>query len=293
MNYLEDLILRQLTRQDHYDEIVTAMRNSGGNGGNVTTQTLSGNTSELDISRILEVLGDIRSGIKALSGGINALNEDKVNILNASILLPRGATGQVITVGVTPVRIIDGANPTAYIILNPLAVTSPSTGTLQVSTAVTGAGDTTVVPLGVGNYNDLHLYLRVLAINASGIYNFFALTKDPVTGLWFKSQTIFQNISAVDSYYAYLGRLGVASNFAVSWEKVSGTGMTFSIGYVLKDGQPGDSTGLSSTIYLGNQDVNTNGFPLLEGTSKIFFPTSGTDLYAIATATTSINIYKF
>jgi hypothetical protein len=289
MTYLEDLVLRQLTRSDHYDEIIAAMRNQGA----TLTQTPSGGMSELDVSRILGRLGDINTSLERLT------SNNEVNVSNASILLPRGATGQVIQVGTIPVKIIDGTNPTAYIILNPLGVTSPSTGTLVASGAVTANGDSTANPLGVGNYNDLHLYISLSNIDTTAVWQLIGLSKDPLTGSWFDSQVLVDDIGSIytSSYslYRYIGRFGVSSQFAVRWKKVSGTsfGFTFSIGYVLKDGQPGSATGLSSTVYLGNQNVNTNGFPLLEGVSKIFYPTDETDLYAVANTSTPINVYKF
>lgn len=218
---------------------------------------------------------------------------ENVNILASTQVLDRGLIGRAVTVGTTPVKIIDAQFLRGYLLLNPSAIVgTTATGTVLASGAQTAAGNTQASSLGVSNYRDLHIFLDVTAASGGASLDIIAQAKDPVSGEWFDVQQIYTEIVATGRHYVNVGGLGVASDFAIRWT-VSAGSITFSVGFVLKDGLPGGSTGISNTIYLGNDGVTpTAGFPLLEGQQKSFYFKQNTELYAVANQSLTLNIFE-
>lgn len=214
------------------------------------------------------------------------------NILVAEKLIERGMVGRAVTIGTTPTPIIQSKFARMYKILNPsLSVGLTNSGTLFASTSRVAGGPTASVSLGVANYDNIHLFLDVSVI-AAGAVVIDALTLDPISGLYAITQLdIFTSPTTVSTNYAYLGGLGVGTDFEVQYTTTGTT--TFSVGYVLKDGLPGTGSGLAKTIYLGNSSVTTQaGMPLLEGDSMSMFLGENAELWAIATSSLEIRVFE-
>lgn len=217
---------------------------------------------------------------------------DNSDIMVAEKVLERGMTGRSVTVGTSPTRIIQAQFMRGYKILNPsLSVGLTSSGTLFSSTSRAAGGPTVSVSIGVANYVNIHLFLDITAI-AAGAVVIDALTLDPVSGLYAVTQSdLFGSPTTVSTNYAYLGALGVGTDFEVQYTTTDTT--TFSVGYILKDGLSGTGSGLSKTIYLGGPGVSTvSGYPLLEGQSIPLFLRENAELWAVATSSLDIRIFE-
>ena len=216
------------------------------------------------------------------------------DILASINVLDKGLIGRAVTVGTTATRIIQAQFLRGYRILNPSTIVGTTAfGTLLTSASRSATGNTQADSLGVANYRDLHLFLNVTAVPGGGAtldINTQAL--DPASLNWVSIQNIFTGITSTGTYYANVGSLGLTTDFAIAWTISSGN-FTFSIGYVLKEGLPGTSNGISKTIYIGNSGVTTNsGFPLLEGQSLPFFLRENTELWAIAAESLELRIFE-
>lgn len=221
---------------------------------------------------------------------------DSTHISAATMVLDRGLIGRSITIGTTPIRIIQSQFLRGYIIMNPsLIVGGTAVGTLVASASRTAAGNTQATPLGVANYRDLHLFLNVTAVaGATPTLNIYSQSQDPVSLNWADTQLLYTDIAATGTYYANPGSLGLSTDFALRWE-IAGVGadFTFSIGYVLKEGLPGTGAGVGKTLYLGNSGVTVNsGFPLLEGQSRSFFLRENTELWAVANTSLDLRVFE-
>lgn len=215
----------------------------------------------------------------------------------ATLVVTRGMIGRNISIGTTPVRVIQSQFLRGYIITNVTpSVGLTTTGTILGSAlrAASSSGTTQTNPTGVASYREMKLFLNISA-SGTGVVNVDAQTKDPLSGTWITTQSdIFSSPSAVGGYYADLGSLGVDSDFAVSWSVSSAGSSTFSIGYILKDGLSGSSAGLSNTIYLGGMGVtSTAGYPLSEGSDLKLFFAPNAELWAVSNIPSGINLRIF
>ncbi len=230
------------------------------------------------------------------TGGLLKVIADNTGILVDINTIRHGLVGRAITVGITPTRIIQNQFKRAYIIMNPsLVIGTTAYGTLAASAVRTVDGNTQASPLGVANYRDMHLFLNVSAIaGASPSVDFYAQALDPVTLTWFDTQQIWSAIGSVGANYINIGGLGLSTDFAVRWDLSAGTtSITFSIGYVLKEGLPGTGAGVGKTIYLGNSGVTSvAGFPLLEGQSRAFYMEENVELWAVAGASLDLRVFE-
>lgn len=225
-----------------------------------------------------------------MSGLLNRIAGD-TGVIASTVLLRRGLLGRTITVTTTPTLIINAEYLRGYIILNPNELAgSTAAGTLLASAVRSATGSSSA--LGVANFLAGHYYLDITNISAAGTLTITLETLDPVSGLWATSQVIFSAVGTVGTYYAYVGEQGTATDVRVSWSVSVGT-ITFSIGYVLKNGLIGTSSGISQTIYLGGPGVTTtSGFPLLNGQNQRFFLQENLQLWAVANATLPLKIFE-
>lgn len=223
----------------------------------------------------------------------------QLSAFSATQVLKRTMIPRSITIGTTPTQVILSKSLKGYLILNQssaLASGTPSTGTLLASAARSADGNSQSSPLGVANYSSAHLYLDITA-NTGGTIDIYIQSQDPASGNWCDSGLIFANtdtLSAVGTYYAYIGSNGLASQLAARWDVLTAGTFTFSIGYVLKDALPGSSAGVARTVYLGsNNGVTTaSGFPLLEGQSWAFYMEQNSELWAVAQTSTILNVLE-
>ena len=211
----------------------------------------------------------------------------KRNIVARSITLAANVAQQVIF-NQLPLR--------GFIVLNPasaLAGGITSFGTVLASAArVVGSSNTQLSSLGVANFSDLHLFLNVSNIAAGGTVTIDAQAVDPVSSNWANTQRVFDAIAATGTYYGELGQLGCTTDFAINATVATNT-VTFSVGYVLKNGLPGTSTGGLRTIYLGGPNVTiVSGLPLLEGQSWTFYMDENVQLWAISPSNVLLNIFE-
>jgi len=204
-------------------------------------------------------------------------------------------TARPVTITTTPTQIVDGKFARGYIFLNPTPVNSlTGSGAVLASTAVAalGSGNTQANPLGVASFLNLTLFLNITAGTSTITIN--AQSQDPVSLNWVTTQTPFNLVSGVGTYYASLGALGVDTSFAISYTAGAGTGVTFSVGYVLKNGLPGGTTGVSNAVFLGNGGVTTtSGFPLLEGQTRTFYFRPNVRLFGVSNAASGVTISVF
>jgi len=214
------------------------------------------------------------------------------NILSSVATLKRGLFGRTITVTTTPQLIAVAEYLRGYIFLNPNELAgATSAGTLLASALRSGTGSSST--LGVANFMEGHYYLNITAVNGGGNLTLNLETLDPASGQWVVAQTLFSIApAAVGTSYAYVGALGTATDARVSWD-ISAGDVTFSVGFVLKNGLIGTSSGLSQTIYLGGAGVTVeSGFPLLNGQSEKFFMEENVQLYAVANADLPLKIFE-
>lgn len=217
------------------------------------------------------------------SGLVNRIAND-VGAIASTFVLDRGLIGRQVLVPSTPVLIARAQFLRGYRFLNPaLSVGLTTAGTLLSSTALSNAvSPFTTSVLGVGNYKTLRLVLNVSNFSGAGPVVFDAQTLDPVSAsTYVTTQTVF-NVTANGNFYANLGDFGVDTDFRVNITIPVGTTLTASIGFILKDGLEGTSSGAAQTIYIGSAGVTPDsGFPLLSGKSESFFLRENTELYAV------------
>ena len=223
---------------------------------------------------------------------------ENTGIMISSQVIERGLVGRTLSIGTTPVKIIDGLFSRGYIILNPSSVSGAltSAGTILASAlhAALATGNTDGAALGVANYRNIKLFLDISA-SGGGTVEIDIKSQDPVSNNWVVTQSdIFNAPSAIETYYADLGALGLDNSFAIDFTIGAGGDSTFSIGFVLKDGLNGTSSGLSNTIYLGSADVKVaTGLPLLEGQKEKLWARDNTTLYAVSAVSGGTDISVF
>ncbi len=224
--------------------------------------------------------------------------DDNVDILTMLSTVSRGFSARVFSVTTAPVQIVDGRFLRGYLFVNPSASAGlTTTGTMFASAARTVLGSPyTSVEVGTANFRNAAFFIDVTVFGAGSLIAVDLQTQDPVTNNWATAQAnIFPAaaITAVGTYYANVGNVGIDLNMRLV-ANLTVAGSTFSIGYMLKDGLPGSSSGLARTIYLGDANVNaTTGFPLLEGQtlSKFFRP--NTTLFAVSAVSAGTELRVF
>lgn len=226
------------------------------------------------------------------SGALVSKIANDTGMLVATQSIDRGLIGRSVTVGTDPVRIIQATYPRAYIIMNPsLIVGGTAVGTIAASALRAVDGNSQADAIGVANYRDLHLFLDVTA-TAAGTLDVYAQALDPVSLNWADTQLLYSGIATTGTFYANPGSLGLATDLALRWV-ITGGSLTFSIGYVLKEGLPGTGAGVGKTLYIGNSGVSVEaGFPLLEGQSRAFFMKENTELWAVANTSLDLRVFE-
>jgi len=242
------------------------------------------------------------SGISAsgevpqLPGGGNDLSGliKDVHSIAGTVVLRRGLIGRVELITSTPRLIISQQEDEGrgYLLLNPAGVVGlTAKGTLVASTALVGATTLQSASLGVANYKTGKLFTGMTFSAGVGPVTVDIQTLDPVTGLWFISQTL--SFAATENRYTDFGTLGIDTDLSVLVTVPAGTTVTLTVGFVLKDGLDGTSTGVTQTIFMGGPGVSTvAGYPLLSGKERPFYLMENVQLYAV-TAGPSLNMNIF
>jgi hypothetical protein len=234
--------------------------------------------------------GILPNGSQDLTGLIT-----DVHSIAGTLVLRRGLIGRVVTITSTPQLIISQQElgGRGYLLLNPAGVVGlTAKGTLVSSTTLVGATTLQTSSLGVANYKTLKLFINATFVAGAGPVTFDFETLDPVTGtVQFISQTI--SLVATALSYTDLGTLGVDTDFSILVTVPAGTTITFTIGFVLKDGLDGTSAGVTQTIFTGGPAVSSvAGYPLLSGKERAFYLMENVQLYAV-TAGPNLNMNIF
>lgn len=228
---------------------------------------------------------------------IAAIRED-VHILVATQVIERGLLAQQFTVTTVPQKIVDGRFLRGYIFMNPtppIGLTAFGTvfgSSLQLALAT---GNSQASPIGVASFNTMALFLNISA-STGGTVKIDLQSQDPISLNWATTQTdIFALPSAVGTYYANVGSLGIDRAMAAVFTIGAGGNSTFSLGYILKDGLPGGGSGLSNTIFIGGDaSVNSQtGFPVTEGQQLKLFCRPNTQLYAVSLIAAGVTLTMF
>ena len=237
------------------------------------------------------------------SGGVSPANERDVLLktigkdlhsIAGTLTLSNGLLGRVVTLTSTPQLILSPQYDRGYLLLNPAGTTGlTSSGTLMASQQVVGAGANTLSSeIGVANYNTMRFFLEITFDAGVGPVPFTLQSKNPVTGTYIDTQVVF-NPAATSTLYASVGTLGIDTDMRMKVVVPVGTTVTFSVGYVLKDGLPGTTAGVSQTVYIGGPGVNAvSGYPILNGQEKQFWLFQNTQIWGV-TAGGSLNLNIF
>lgn len=218
-----------------------------------------------------------------------------VHAIAGTVTLRRGLIGRIEEITSTPKLIINQQEigGRGYLLLNPAGVVGlTAKGTLLASTNLVGATTLQTGSLGVANYKTARLFFNVDFLAGAGPVTFEIQTLDPVSGLWFTSQT--ESFNADANRYVDIGALGVDTDLAITITVPVGTTITTSIGFVLKDGLEGTSAGVTQTIFVGSSGVSSvAGYPLLSGKERALYLMENVQLYAVtAGPTLSMNIFE-
>jgi hypothetical protein len=211
-------------------------------------------------------------------------------------VLRRGLLGRVETITSVPRLIIEQReiDGRAYLLLNPAGVVGlTASGTIFSTQTAIGATTVTSGILGVANYKTARFFVVATFVAGAGPVTFDLQTADPVTGVFITSQTIF-NLVATGNAYANVGDLGIDVDAQIFVTVPVGTTITFSMGFVLKDGLDGTSAGASQTIFIGGAGVSpVSGYPLLSGKEKPFYIEENVLLYAVTSGPNlDMNIFE-
>ena len=207
-------------------------------------------------------------------------------------MITQGITARSVTIASTPTLVIRAPRDRAYTIINPTASIGLTTSAILMNpTAIAVAGNTQATPLGVANYDSLHLFLSVAS--ASGlILNVISQVRSPINNGWIDVQDVYpSNITGNSEFYFNLGNFGIVGEFAVRWT-ITGS-CVLAVGYTLKGGLGGSSGGISNTIYLGNSGVTIqSGYPILEGQWRDFYLAENAELWAVSLNTIIVNVIE-
>lgn len=242
--------------------------------------------------------GGVGGGPGMLPNGMQDLSEmvKDVHSLAGTVVLRRGLLGRVVSVTSTPTLIVNQqeVGGRGFLLLNPAGVVGlTAKGVLISSTTLVGATTLLSGDLGVANYKTAKIFINCIAIAGGGTVTFDIQTLDPVSGtVWMISQTIA--VATATGFYADIGTLGVDTDLSVNVTVPAGTTITFTVGFVLKDGLDGTSAGVTQTIFLGAAGVSsTAGCPLLSGKEKSLYIMENVQLYAVtAGPTLNMNVFE-
>lgn len=209
------------------------------------------------------------------------------NYFTDVLILTRPLRCATITVGTTPTLIIKPPHEFPYLVVNPELSIGITSSYQLFNGTMSGAGDTTSSPIGVANFINANFFANVTS--ASGSYDVYLMTKDPISGAWADVQVIF-TLNAPGVFYTTVGQIGVVTDMAIRWE---GTGtVTCSISTVLKGGMAGSPAGVSRVIFLGDSLVTPEtGLPLFEGQDRLIFPMYDVSVYAVAYTPIPIKVF--
>lgn len=245
--------------------------------------------------------GLILDHLKSMAGIWHAIKRH-TGILAQAITLRPGFSAKVYTVTTTPQRVFVSAQDKVILLVNPAVSAGLTTsGTLLASAIRGGTGNTTASPLSVGNFMTLRLFLDITVTGGgTNTIQIDLRSRDPLTLNWAGGVTgfpvqndVFGLPSAVGTYYANVGQVGIDLSFAIAYTVAAGT-PTWSLAYLLKDGLPGSGAGAAQTIYLSGSDAvnSTSGFAILEGTEKAFFVPRDTEIWVVSTGSVTLKILE-
>jgi hypothetical protein len=210
--------------------------------------------------------------------------------------LGNGFFPRSITITTTPTEIIRANRvPRGYILLNANQSVSGVVTTVTVFPAgnVFPVAVTPSAAINVSAFGGAVYMLNVTEATA-GLTNVALQSQDPISGNWVTVQNDIFGFgvgpAAVGTYHANVGAQGTDSQ-ARLLVTVTGDTMTGSISAQLKPALAATFAG--SAIFLGNEDVNTTiGYPLLSGGKEVLYMKENTPLFAIAVASTTLNIFE-
>lgn len=211
-------------------------------------------------------------------------------------VLRRGLIGRVESITNVPKLIINQQEEggRGFLLLNPAGVVGlTSKGVLVPSQQLVGATTLQSASLGVANYKTAKLFINATFNAGAGPVTFDIESLDPVTGtVQFISQTL--SMTTTGQLYANLGTLGIDTDLSVLITVPVGTTITVAIGFVLKDGLDGTSSGVTQTIFVGPSGVSSvAGYPLLSGKERPFYVMENVQLWAVtAGPTLNMNIFE-
>lgn len=246
--------------------------------------------------------GMYSGGMPGLPGGVPGIDyiqgiASDVHAIAGITLLSVGLLGRIVSITSSPQIVADCLflGGRGYLFLNPAGTVGlTASGTLIAATgALAGAQTVTSAVLGVANYNTARFFVNATFTAGAGPVTFDIQTKNPVTGLFVTTQTVF-NLTATGTGYANVGTLGVDTDLQMLVTIPVGTTINFSVGYVLKDGLEGTSTGIAQTIFLGGSGVAAqSGYPVLSGKERSFYLKENTKVYAVTGGPTlNMNVFE-
>lgn len=220
-----------------------------------------------------------------------------VHAIAGVYVLRRGLLGRVETITSTPRLIIlqQEAEGRGYLLLNPAGVVGlTAVGTLFPSTNLVGATTRLSGSVGVANFKTARFFVNATFGAGVGPVSFDLQSLDPASGTFITTQTVF-SLTATGTAYADVGTNGIDTDFQMLVTVPVGTTITFTVGYVLKDGLEGTSAGVSQTIFFGGAGVNpSSGYPLLAGKERAFYFEENVSLYAVTSGPNlDMNIFEF
>lgn len=222
---------------------------------------------------------------------------EDVHSIAGVFVLRRGLLGRVETITSVPRLIIQCQEfgGRGYLLLNPAGVVGlTAQGTVFSSTTLLGPTSLASGVLGVANYNTGRFTVNATFTAGVGPVTFDLQTLDPVDGVtWITTQTIF-NLAATGTAYANVGNMGIDVDARILVTVPAATTITFTVGFVLKDGLDGTSAGASQTIFVGGAGVSpVSGYPLLAGKEKPFYFMENVTLYAVTSGPNlDMNIFE-
>jgi hypothetical protein len=223
---------------------------------------------------------------------IRRIMENSDILIKTQAVVERGFIARNYNITTVPTRIIQARYMRGYILINPAEESAgggsapfvSSTLLASATRLAAASGNTQATPVSVANYRTGVLFLNISANVLAPTIQIDVQTRDPLSLNWATAQSdIFGSPSAVGTYYANIGTLGVDQNFAIAFTVTGGTSSTFSLSFAKKEKLSGTSTGTSSTIWIGPDSVNrASGFPILDGQKEKFFFRNNTELWAVS-----------
>lgn len=225
---------------------------------------------------------------------------DSLKALASFRTLSKGLVTRTVSIGTTPVKLIQASEDRSYTIINPTGAIGLTTvqSLYPVGTILAADGNSQATPIYCSNYDGVHLYMNVTGVGGAPAVDVFVQTYDNLSGVWVDVQAISPpgGIVATGNYYSFFSGLGVNTQMALRWVATGAWGsLTLSIGYSLKVGLGGSGTGTTNTVYLGNNYVTKfTGYPLLEGQYRDWYMRENAELFGVVEAgTVTANIIEY